>query len=142
MAARLIRWYTFTVAFALLPLITTLALRYMQGSLTVRALEDSPEVLFFALMVCATALGDIHELRSAIGTDNLLYAIFSILLLGVCASGILYGSLVWDKITTGGTADFQRRLLAVSIGLAIVFLALGTTVQVFVSRIEGGRRAA
>jgi hypothetical protein len=137
---RLIRWFTYTVAFALLPLATTLALRYVHGSLSLRAVEDSPEILFFALMVCAVALGDIHEFRSAVRPDALIHATASALLLGVCASAILYGSFVYDKIMAGGNPTFQHRLLYVSIGLASVFLVAGTVLQVFIGRVEGSSR--
>ena len=138
-AKRLVRWFTFTVLFALLPVGVTALLRYLTASLSIRALEDSPEILFFSLMICATALGDLQEVRSAVGRDVPLSVLSSALLLGAAVSAILYGSLAYDKIITGGTPLFQKNLLAVSLAVAGTFFVLALLVQILVAKIEEAR---
>src|SRR3954447_15799089 len=118
MASRLVRWFTFTVLFALLPLGVTVLLGKLTGTFTIRVLQDSPEILFFALMICATSLGDIQALRSAVGNDLPLLALWSALLLGAVFSAILYGSLAYDKLIPGGIPHFQQNLLYVSVLVA------------------------
>jgi NO-binding membrane sensor protein with MHYT domain len=135
-ASRLVRWFTFTVLFALLPLGVTILLRKLTGTFTIRALEDSPEILFFALMICATSLGDMQALRTAVGKDLPLLVLWSALLLGSVFSAILYGSLAYDKLVTGGTEAFQQNLLSVSVLVAVIFFVLALIVQILLSRIE------
>src|SRR3954468_17294826 len=130
MLNRLVRWFTFAVGFALLPLAATLLLRYLNATLSRRALEDSPEILFFSLMICATALSDISELRSTAGADPILRILWSALLLGASVSAMLYGSFMYDRLATGGSQLFQHRLLYMSGAVAVTFLVLGTLVQI------------
>lgn len=138
MGKRLVRWFTYNVIFALLPLGTMLLLRALAGKLTVAAVAESPEILFFALMINATAVGDLTEITTHLGGWDLTFRIFgSALLLGAVCSAILYGCLVYDSVVGPGSATFRAQLLSVSIWLAIVFFVLSTIVEALIGRIEG-----
>lgn len=112
-------------------------LRHLTGTLTVRAVQESPELLFFCLMVSATALGDLSELTSKVGADGLLRFLFSALLFCAAISAILYGSFVYSIIVdTEATTLFQRNLLHLALWMSIAVFLLTTLVQILISRIE------
>lgn len=136
MAVRLIRWFTFAVVFALLPFLTSLLFRGMAGVLTTDAIQQSPELLFFALMICATAMGDLNELSSAVGKDTVLRILSSALLLGASVAGILYGGFVYVTLPNQTNLKFQANLFHLSLILAPVSLFVGTVVQVLIAKTE------
>ena len=59
MSNRLVRWFTYNLGFALLPLCSGLLLRALADTRTRDLSPLSSELLFFSLMVSATALGDL-----------------------------------------------------------------------------------
>lgn len=137
MAKRLVRWFTFNVVFALFPLATALLFRNLAGKLTTDDIAKSPEILFFALMVSATALGDLFELFPSIGWDALLSTMGAILLIGAMFSAILYGGLLYNSMVEAGAEAFRSRLLTYSVILAIALFAVSTATEVMLGRIEG-----
>lgn len=136
MAKRLIRWFTYNLLFALLPLCAAILLHALAGRLTTEALANSPEILFFAIMVSATAMGDLSDITGILGWDILLRIIASTLLIGAIFSAILYGSFLYDTIIGPGSLVFRARLFRISIWLSIVLFVLGTLVEILVARIE------
>lgn len=137
MVKRLVRWFTFNVVFALFPLVTALLFRDLAGRLTADDVAKSPEILFFALMVSATALGDLFEIFPSIGWDALLGIMGAILLLGAVFSAILYGGLLYNSMVETGAESFRARLLGYSMFLAVGMLAVSTATEVLLGRIEG-----
>lgn len=136
MANRLVRWFTYNVTFALLPLACSLLLRALAGKLNIEDVAKSPEVLFFSLIVCATALGDLSEVAKPIGRDITLKIFRSVLLFGAVFSAILYGSLLYDTAIGPGSAAFRSRLLTVSVLMAVAFFILSTVVEAILGKIE------
>lgn len=137
MVKRLVRWITFNVIFALFPLITALLFRDLAGKLTTDDIAKSPEILFFALMVSATALGDLFEIFPSVGWDALLVIMGAILFIGAVFSAILYGGLVYNSMIETGAESFRSRLLFYSLFLAIGLFAVSTATEVMLGRIEG-----
>jgi hypothetical protein len=138
LAQRLTRWLTYNTIFALLPLIISILLHFLTGKLSLQTFSNSPEILFFALTISATALGDISETITLIGGDLTFTILSSALLLGVVASAILYGCLIYDTtIVINSPSGFRKNLLNFSIGLAVVMFILGTLVEVLIGKIEG-----
>ena len=137
LAKRLVRWLLYNTIFALLPLGLSVLLRALAGKLSIEALTSSPDILFFALMISATAMGDMSETAAPLGWDITFTILGSALLLGAVTSAILYGSLLYDSIVIPGSADFRERLLWVSIGLGVIMFILGTVVEVLIGKIEG-----
>jgi hypothetical protein len=136
-AKRLVRWFTFNVVFALFPLITAILFRDLAGKLTSDDIAKSPEILFFAIMLSATALGDLVEIFPSIGWDVLLGAMAAILFIGAVFSAILYGGLVYNSMIETGAESFRSRLLFYSMFLAIGLFAVSTATEVMLGRIEG-----
>lgn len=132
---RLVRWFTYNLGFALLPLIASITLRALNGSLNAQAVANSPEILFFALMVSATAMGDISEFSVPVGWDLRFRVFWSCLLLGAVWSAILYGGLLYDSIIGPGSPSFKSRLLVLSIIVAVLLFFVSTIVEALLGRI-------
>jgi hypothetical protein len=138
LAKRLTRWLTYNTIFALLPLGVSVLLHFLAGKLSLQTFSNSPEVLFFALTISATALGDISETITSIGGDLTFRILSSALLVGAVVSAILYGGLIYDTtIVINSPSGFRENLLNFSIGLAVVMFILGTVVEVLIGKIEG-----
>ena len=137
MAKRLVRWFTYNFFFALLPLCAAVSLRFLAGKLTIQTIAGSPEILFFALMVSATAMGDLNDKAKPIGWDIRFRIFGSALLLGAVCSAILYGCLLYDGIIGPGSVTFRSRLLTVEIALAVALFLLSTAVEAMLGKIEG-----
>ena len=136
MGRSLVRWFTYNLAFALLPLVASVTLRALNGTLTTQAVANSPEILFFSLMVSATAVGDISEVAVPIGWDLRLRMFSSCLLLGAIWSSILYGGLLYDTVIGPGSPSFQSRLLTLSVLTAVLLGVVSTIVEALLGRIR------
>jgi hypothetical protein len=125
------------VIFALFPLGVSLFFRNLTDTLTTDTLADSPEILFFALMVSATAMGDLIDLVVPLKMDAYLMFLSLGLLLGIIISAILFGVLEYDRLVNPSSVQFRSRLLPFSVGLAIALGVFSTIVEVFLARIGG-----
>ena len=133
---RLFQWFTFTVACGLIPLVTSLLMHYFREKLTFDAVARSPEILFLSLMVSATALGDLNDVKRPKTFEITLPSLRSGLLVCVILSAILYGAFL--LATVGETMDqvFASRIFWVSILLALLSTAVATTGEVFLGLTE------
>jgi hypothetical protein len=112
------------------------AFLWLADRLTVQTLVAAPGVFFFALMVSATSLRDIHEMLGPLPGDLRLLAFYYIFLLGVILSSIFYGCFLWDTVIGSGTAIVRSRLFWSAITLAGFLLLLGGAVQGLLGRIS------
>ncbi|MCA9123866.1 MAG: hypothetical protein H6821_01010 [Planctomycetaceae bacterium] len=136
MGKRLIRWLTYSVVFALLPLVSSVLLRYFSNQLTIDSMTRSPEVLFFSLMLNATALGDLADIARPKKQHELTVSLFrSALLIGAVFSGILYGSLLFGTVVGNVKAEFLQRLFTVSVVIALASFVMALVSEVFLSRV-------
>src|SRR5262245_23367550 len=134
MSKRVIHWFTYSVAFALLPL---------AFGLMFRAIANRPgdtsstctELLFFSLMICATSLGDINLITRPV-TDLFLQVLHGFLMLGAVGSACLYGGLLMENIAHSSQTQAKTSLLGIAFSLALIFLIFGAISQVFIARIE------
>lgn len=133
---RLIRWFTYNFIFALIPLAATLSIHGLAGKLTFVALVNSPEILFFALMVGATASGDISEVSAPFERDIQFRIFKSFLQIGTAVAALFYGVFIYDSVINPNPTIFRSRLFLVSIGLAVVLFGVGTAVEVILGKIE------
>ena len=131
----MVRWFTYNLAFALLPLASNLLLRALAGRSHDHSLL-SAEVLFFALMVSATALGDLADVSSHISGGWILALCRSSLLLGAILSAILYGSFLYDTLLSKGLPAFRERVFEFSKWLAVALFVLSTLVEMLLARIR------
>jgi hypothetical protein len=94
---RLIRFLTWNFVFALFPLLISWVFRRL-GDVPAPEGAYAPELLFFALMISATAMGDIVDETRVGGTNTVFLMFRSALLVGVVTSAIFYGAYTFDQI--------------------------------------------
>lgn len=111
-------------------------MHYFREKLTFDAVARSPEILFLSLMVSATALGDLNDVKRPKTFEITLPSLRSGLLVCVILSAILYGAFL--LATVGETMDqvFASRIFWVSILLALLSTAVATTGEVFLGLTE------
>lgn len=91
----MLRWFVFTIAMGLLPFGFSALLQALRGVPPERW-QNSPELLFFSVMVCAVQMGEIFTSLSAGGEVRpfkraVLGSAFGMFLLGAILSAALYG---------------------------------------------------
>lgn len=134
---RIVNWFTYTILCALLPMVITFIIR------TTLITQDNPpynyagELLLFTVMVAATSLGDIKDLRVEIGGDIFLDIFFSVMLLLLLVSAILYGCNVIADNTNISIIDIDGKVLKLSGAISAVSGILGTIIQVIIAKSEG-----
>ena len=135
---RLVRWVTYNLGVALIPLVASIAIHWLTAKLAWEAIANSPEILFFTLVVCASAMGDLSESTALVGRTVVASILFSALLLGLISSAILYGCLLYDGIAGPGPAsvNFRLQLLRMSVALAVVFFGVSTIAEIYLGRNE------
>lgn len=135
MARRIVNWLIYNVLFALFPLGAVVALHALHDTLTIQTVADSPEILFFCIMVSATALGDLSNVPTKPAKwDWVFQSAWGVLFLGAIGSALLYAFLLYDNTVTPGPSVFRIRLLNLSLVLAVVYGILGTAIEVWIGR--------
>lgn len=143
MSKHIIRWLTYDVAFALIPLVCMLFWRYTLRKFTFEEIAKSPELLFFSLMVCATALVDLADIKRIEGTKDRFLEVFrSSLMLGAIMTAILFGALQFADVLELSKLDpttsklFYPAIWYASVACSTAAFVLALSVQVFVSKVE------
>ena len=134
---RIVNWFTYTILCALLPMAITLIVRNIIITEELPPYTYAGELLMFTVMVTATSLGDIKDLRMETGADIYLDVFFSTMLLFLIASAILYGCSVLAENTSMQILDMNGKGLKLSIGISIICAVLGTIVQIIIAKSEG-----
>lgn len=106
-------------------------------------MASSPEILFFILMISATAWGDLNETTKPIARDFILGFIKTSLFIGTVVPAFFYGgfiiTLLYDDSPLGiELSTFRTKLFPLSIAAALIFLIVSTAVQVMIGKIENG----
>lgn len=150
----MLRWYVFTVALGLLPFGFSATLQTLRG-VPPSQWQNSPELLFFSVMLCAAQLGGIFDTLSRgprLGRlrKSLLSFAFGFFLLAAILSAGLYGVYIDHErevrmcqaantpftspapMPTGRCAewlDFQTNLYRFSIVIACIVGSFGTVTE-------------
>ena|SRR5579862_375711 len=99
--------------------------------------DASQELLFFALMVNATALSDLWDLTKPGGNRDFAIPIVRLaLLLCAIASAVLYGGLRFLQVKSVAAEEFEDRLFELTLALSGVSLILAIVAEVIVAKIE------
>jgi uncharacterized membrane protein len=133
--ARLIRFLTYNLFFALLPLIISIVLRLLRN-IVVPGGAYASELLFFGIMISATVMGDMTDEIKLIGGDAKFELMRSIMMYGAVFSAILYGSYFYDSISPNGNSIFQSNVSTLSIFLAIMLFSAGTSIELLIVKIQ------
>jgi len=150
----MLRWFVFTIAMGLLPFGFSALLQTLRG-VPPGEWQNSPELLFFLVMVCASQLGGIFEtlagrhVHGRVRRTLLSFGFGFYLIASILASG-LYGVYIDHErsapgchgtnasFTSGGTAhasecrdwlDFQTNLYRLSIVIAGVAGGFGMVTE-------------
>lgn len=94
----MLRWFVFTITFGLLPFGFSVLLQALHGS-GAGPWQNSPELLFFSVMVCSAQMAEIFtSLTTSSGLlkrrRSLLSWMFCVFLIGGVCSAMLYGVYV------------------------------------------------
>lgn len=133
--SRIVNWFTYTIVCALLPMLIT----FLVSNVIVDIKEHyySGELLLFSVMVAATSLGDIKDFHKVIGKDLLFNLFFSVMLISLLMSAILYGCYVLAESVNINLVINKELVLSFSVNISIVIGTLGTIVQIIIAKSEG-----
>ena len=138
MAQRLLRWVGFSLIFALVPLMTVLVVRWLADKLSIQALQENlSEVLFFALTLSVTSIGDLAKVRPPGAVGLLLNGLLWFFGAATIASSILYGFFHFDLLVVTNLPTLPHRLMWLSLGIAGVVCLASIVTQVFLAKVIG-----
>jgi hypothetical protein len=133
---KLLRWIVFNLILALFPLGTTLFVHSLAGKLSYQVVLNSPEILFLALMVSATALRDLYEASPFLRGEMLYTVLYYALFLGLILAAVFYGLFVLDTVNNPSTPVLRAALFKYANFLTIVLCLCSFITILLLSRIE------
>jgi len=133
---KLARWVVFNLILALFPLGTTLFVHSLAGKLSYQVLLNSPEILFLALMVSATALRDLYEASPFLRGEVLYTVLYYALFLGLILAAVFYGLFVLDSVNNPSTPEVRAALFKYANILTVVLCVCSFITVLLLSRIE------
>jgi hypothetical protein len=133
---KLLRWVVFNLILALFPLGTTLFVHSLAGKLSYQVVLNSPEILFLALMVSATALRDLYEASPFLRGEMLYTVLYYALFLGLIMAAVFYGLFVLDTVNNPSTPVLRAALFKYANFLTIVLCLCSFITVLLLSRIE------
>lgn len=135
MSKRIFNWFIFGIIFALMPLIIYVLMHYICNKPIISE-ECIPELLFFNIMVAATCMWDVTEMRRAISNDFFVNCFYISLIILLIFAAMFYGAMQLQGIDTSIKLIEIDRLFYFSRNMSIVGGILGTIIQIILSRVE------
>lgn len=135
MGKRILNWFIFGIFFALMPLIIYMILHYL-SNMPLQLKECIPELLFFTIMVCATCLWDVNDMKKKIKSDIVFNLFFASLIILLIFSAILYGGIQLQNMQNNIEFMSLQKVYTFSMFMTIASGILGTIIQIVLSRIE------
>ncbi len=132
LSSYLIRFIGFNVGFALLPLAASVAVRIL-AEITPPAGAYAQELLFFAVSVSATALGDLTDERFAGGVRWLFDLLKVVLIISVAVAALLFGFYQYEAIIGPGNANIRNNITPLSIWMAFLTLMVSLTAEILIA---------
>jgi len=132
---RLLRFLIYNVVFALVPLMLSIIIRQL-SNVTAPAGVYAPELLFFAVMVSATALGEISDEARLTGSEPLFQILRGLLMIGAVGAGALFGMYQFDQIVGPGSLAFRENITILALVMGIIFFILSMAAEVLLGRIQ------
>lgn len=111
MANRLLRWFIYTFLFALLP---TLIISLFGFVFDITIKDNSTELFFFTIMLCATSLNDIQENKKYAKKDFVFNLFFGIFIIMIVIVSVLYGSIIFIEMADVTTELFNIEMTDVT----------------------------
>ena len=122
---RIRKWFLFEVIFALLPLMSYIIVRYING-VEISLEECIPELLFFTIMICANCLCVVSDMKNS-KEEGFFEAFFVSLVILIVIAAVLYGGLQVQNIKDN---IIIQRTYTFSVMIAIASAMLGLLVQI------------
>jgi hypothetical protein len=135
----LIRFLVYNLVGALLPLIISWTVRHLANILPSSGVY-APELLFFAIMISATAIGDITDEARVIGTSWLFQLLRGTLLFGAIGAATVYGMYQYDSIIGPGNTAFRGNITNFTLTIGIVLFFVSLLAEILVSKIRGASK--
>jgi hypothetical protein len=119
-----------------MPLTVVVVVRALTDQLTIDALDENlSEILFFALMVSVSTVGDLFDVVKFVRKEYLLYGLIMFLILCALWSAVFYGFFHFDQLSGTNLPNFRPRLRRLSTGFAVILFVVTTSTQIFLSKI-------
>jgi hypothetical protein len=135
MAGRLIRFLMYNFVGALLPLFISLFIHHI-ANMTPHSGVYSPELLFFSIMISATALGDITD-EIKLFKLSIFQLIKGLLIFGAIGAAIIFGMFQYDNIVGPGNIAFQENITKYSLIIAIFLFFVSFIAEFLLAKING-----
>ncbi len=133
MANRLLRWFIYTFLFALLP---TLIISLFGFVFDITIKDNSTELFFFTIMLCATSLNDIQENKKYAKKDFVFNLFFGIFIIMIVIVSVLYGSIIFIEMTDVTTELFNNKIQSLAIIVSLFSGIISLILQVILHRTE------
>jgi hypothetical protein len=136
---RLINWLIFSVGFSLLPLLFAWFFRALLSRQTTDTINDYPEIIFFAVVICATTVAEIRGVQKPKRWENYFFLLESLLILGSVGLAVCYGGVRLVSIADP-SLPLQPQVLRYSIYSAIIFCVFSATAQFMLATAVEGQK--
>jgi len=134
--SHVIRFLTYNFVGALLPLIISWTVRRL-GEVPAPPGVYAPELLFFGVMISATALGDITDETKILGNAPSIQLIKGTLLFGAIGVAAIFGMYQYDAIIGSGNSAFRSNITDVTLIVVSVLFLASLTAEILIARIRG-----
>ena len=134
--AHMIRFLMYNFVGALLPLSISYIIRQV-ASIPPSPGVYAPELLFFAIMVSATALGDITDETKMIGKAPVFQLLKGALLFGSLGLAAIYGMNQYDTIVGPGNDTFRSNITNFTLVCAIILFITSFLAETLIAKIRG-----
>lgn len=131
----LIRFLMYNFVGALLPMAISLIIRYLASSPSAPGIY-APELLFFAVMISATALGDVTDETKIIDNTPTFQFIKGALLFGAIAVAAIYGMYQYDSIVGPGNTKFRENITKVTLILSFFLFVTSLLAEILIAKIR------
>lgn len=132
----MIRFLMYNFVGALLPLAISYVIRQVAD---IPALPGvyAPELLFFAIMISATALGDITDEAKMVGKAPVFQLIRGALLFGSLGVASIYGMNQFDSIVGPGNINFRNNITNLTLICALTLFVTSLLAETLIAKIRG-----
>lgn len=135
MGKRVIRWIFFNCLFAVFPFVYSLYVADRAGKSVSQVWSHSPELLFFALITCATVLGDLFE-KWPLKWNTFFSVCGLILLVLVIGFACQYGNFQHSVVTDPEAVVYRNRLLQDSWYPVWIAAGLSTLIEILLGWLD------
>ncbi|HEY0072375.1 MAG TPA: hypothetical protein VGE04_20640 [Chloroflexia bacterium] len=97
----------------------------------------APELLFFAVMISAIALGDVADEARATGDDPFFQLVRGVLMFGGLVAAALFGIYQYDQIVGPGDISFRDNVTSWAVWLAGPLFITSLAAEILIMKIQG-----